>query len=99
MWARFILAAEGEHDMDATVLAVMIAAGAASADRLFTQCIAARAQGFSGVAAVVGPEGVIFYASGDTGGAGAPALTADSRFNLGSAGKMFTAVAVAQLID
>jgi CubicO group peptidase (beta-lactamase class C family) len=42
---------------------------------------------------------VVLLATGRRAGPGSPPIAAGSRFNLGSASKMFTAVAVAQLID
>jgi D-alanyl-D-alanine carboxypeptidase len=55
--------------------------------------------GFSGVIEVVSPKGAMTYVRGLVGEAGSPPIAANTRFNLGSAGKMFTAVAVGQLID
>lgn len=54
---------------------------------------------FSGVIAVSRPGGAVFYTQGLMSGPGSAAMTSDARFNLGSASKMFTAVAVAQLAD
>ena len=64
------------------------------------RCIAAEAGRlhFSGVVSVARPEGTITWSQGASGAASAQA-GADTRFNLASAGKMFTAVAVAQLVD
>jgi len=65
------------------------------------RCLAATAErlDFTG-AASVSRHGVLSrHARGLAGGPGSPALTPDDRFNLASEGKMFTAVAVAQLID
>lgn len=65
------------------------------------RCLAVQAESLdvSGVASVVGPGMAATYARGVTGAPGSPPIGAQSRFNLGSAGKMFTAVAVAQLIE
>lgn len=54
---------------------------------------------FSGVIAVWRPSGALSYTQGLMSGPGSAAIASDARFNLGSAGKMFTAVAVAQLVD
>jgi CubicO group peptidase (beta-lactamase class C family) len=64
-------------------------------------CIAteARKLEFSGVFSVVRPEGTITRASGVVAGPGSSGITGETRFNIASAGKMFTAVAVAQLVD
>lgn len=64
-------------------------------------CIAAQGQalGFSGVVSVVGPSTTTLYAHGVEGGPGSREIGRDTRFNLASAGKMFTAVSVAQLVD
>jgi D-alanyl-D-alanine carboxypeptidase len=64
-------------------------------------CIAAEADklDFSGVVSITQPEGAATYAHGFVEKAGGPEIGADTRFNVGSAGKMFTAVAVAQLVD
>jgi CubicO group peptidase (beta-lactamase class C family) len=65
-------------------------------------CLAQRAaqDDFSGVvAAMQRGRPIAFLARGQLAGAGSAAITARTRFNLGSASKMFTAVAVGQLID
>ncbi|MDB5441777.1 MAG: beta-lactamase family protein [Phenylobacterium sp.] len=64
-------------------------------------CIAAEAGklDFSGVVLVAEPGGATTYARGLTAGPGSAPIAAATRFNIGSAGKMFTAVAIAQLID
>jgi len=59
----------------------------------------ARATDFSGVVSVVRAGARTTYAHGLTAGPGSSPIGAATQFNLGSAGKMFTAVAVAQLID
>ncbi len=64
-------------------------------------CIAAEAGklDFSGVVSVLQSGALTTFARGLVAGPDSPAITADTRFNLGSASKMFTAVAVAQLLD
>lgn len=64
-------------------------------------CVAARANAadLSGVALVVRQGVSTIFARGEVGEAGSAAITADTRFNMGSMTKMFTAVAVAQLIE
>jgi D-alanyl-D-alanine carboxypeptidase len=66
-----------------------------------SKCIVKEAEksGFSGVIAIAQPGGTISHAQGYMAGSGSAAIAPDAQFNLGSAGKMFTAVAVAQLID
>ena len=55
---------------------------------------------FSGVMlAVHNGAAVASVARGVLGAPGTPAITAAARFNIASAGKMFTAVAIAQLVD
>lgn len=65
------------------------------------QCVAAEAQrlDFSGVVSIVQPGGTTTSAWGALDKVGGPRIGPDTRFNLGSASKMFTAVAVAQLVD
>ncbi len=64
-------------------------------------CISAEARKleFSGVVSVVQPAGVVVHAGGLVAGPGSPSIGPETRFNLASVGKMFTAVAVAQLVD
>jgi D-alanyl-D-alanine carboxypeptidase len=64
-------------------------------------CIAGEGAGtdFSGVVSVLRGNGTVSHAQGLMGGPGSGAIGPDAQFNLGSAGKMFTAVAVAQLLD
>jgi CubicO group peptidase (beta-lactamase class C family) len=64
-------------------------------------CLAAEARklDFSGVVSVVRSGRLTTFAQGRLAGPASPPITAGAQFNLGSAGKMFTAVAVAQLID
>ena len=71
------------------------------AEAQVTRCIAARAEklDFTGVVSIARPGGTTTYLRGALGGPGSVAISAESRFNLASAGKMFTAIAVAQLID
>ncbi len=54
---------------------------------------------FSGVIAVTRQGGAVSYTQGLMAGPGSAAIASDAWFNLGSASKMFTAVAVAQLVD
>ncbi len=65
------------------------------------QCVLSRpdAAGFSGVLAVTRGSEVSVRPQGLTGLAGSAPVTANTRFNIGSAGKMFTAVAIGQLVD
>lgn len=67
----------------------------------FKQCIATEAQtdGVSGAVSIIRPSGTIAFAHGIVAGPKSSAISPDTQFNLGSAGKMFTAVAVAQLVD
>lgn len=69
-------------------------------DRL-QQCIAdeAKKSGFSGVISVVRPKGNVSFAQGAMGGKGSAPMLANAQFNIGSAGKMWTAVSIAQLVD
>lgn len=64
-------------------------------------CIAAevRKLDFSGVVSIARSGELTTYARGSIAGPGSSPITTDTQFNLGSAGKMFTAVAIAQLID
>jgi D-alanyl-D-alanine carboxypeptidase len=65
------------------------------------QCVAAEAQksGFSGVISIARPGGDVTVAHGVMAGADSPPMLPNAQFNIGSAGKMWTAVAVAQLVD
>ncbi|GAC1549816.1 MAG: serine hydrolase domain-containing protein [Myxococcales bacterium] len=65
------------------------------------RCIAAEAQKleFSGVVSIVQRDATTAYAQGLLGAPGTSKIDQETRFNLASAGKMFTAVAVAQLVD
>jgi CubicO group peptidase (beta-lactamase class C family) len=80
--------------------AAMTSAAAPQSVSALEQCIAARAEkrDFSGVISVVQANGATKVARGVVDGPGSAKIGANSRFNLGSAGKMFTAVAVVQLI-
>src|ERR1700676_2439508 len=76
--------------------------GQPEGDSPLARCIAAEARklDFSGVVSLVLPEGrATTLAFGFLDNVGSPEIGAETRFNLGSAGKMFTAVAVAQLVD
>ena len=59
----------------------------------------AKAGDFSGVIAIARPGGGFTHSAGVMAGPGSAPITADARFNLGSATKMFTAVAVVQLVE
>jgi D-alanyl-D-alanine carboxypeptidase len=65
------------------------------------KCIAGEAaqSGFSGVVSVARQDGTVSIGQGKMAGATSAALSPTAQFNLGSVSKMFTAVAVAQLID
>jgi D-alanyl-D-alanine carboxypeptidase len=65
------------------------------------QCIAneAKNSSFSGVVSIARPSGSVTFEQGLMAGKGSAAITPDAQFNIGSAGKMWTAVAVAQLVD
>jgi CubicO group peptidase (beta-lactamase class C family) len=69
--------------------------------RPLAECVQSEAEklDFSGIVSIARPEGTISYARGVLDKSGSPKIGADTRFNLASAGKMFTAVAVAQLLD
>lgn len=71
---------------DNQTLRLCLASGAASPD-------------FSGVIAISRAGEPVTYSQGQTAEPGSAAIAADQQFNLGSAGKMFTAVAIAQLVD
>ncbi|HEY2178963.1 MAG TPA: serine hydrolase domain-containing protein [Caulobacteraceae bacterium] len=97
--------------MKATTAACLVLAasalGAVSAsagpinERRLSACLAAdaRAMGFSGIVSVVLPSGPVAYANGRVAGPNSPKIDENSRFNLASAGKMFTAAAIGQLVD
>ena len=80
--------------------AAMTSAAAAQSASPLERCIAARTEqlDFSGVVSVVQANRSTTVTRGFLDGPGSPEISAGSRFNLGSAGKMFTAVAVAQLV-
>lgn len=73
----------------------------ASGSDALMQCVVSEAKqsGFSGVLSVARPEGTTVHALGAMGGPGSAKIKPNAQFNLGSASKMFTAVAVAQLVD
>jgi D-alanyl-D-alanine carboxypeptidase len=75
---------------------------AGAADGALQQCVANRAatDDFSGVVTVTrNGKPIISLVRGKLAGDDSAAMTLDTRFNLGSASKMFTAVAIGQLID
>ncbi|HEX3729725.1 MAG TPA: serine hydrolase domain-containing protein [Opitutaceae bacterium] len=74
---------------------------AVAAQPALQSCVAAQAErmDFSGAVSIVAPWGSATYARGVQGGSGSTPISPHTRFNLGSAGKMFTAVAVMQLVD
>ncbi|WEJ98130.1 MAG: serine hydrolase [Candidatus Sphingomonas phytovorans] len=67
---------------------------------MLRRCVAAHAErlDFSGAILISRDGQTMTYARGEMRPGGAP-ITIGSRFNIGSAGKMFTAVAVGQLVD
>jgi CubicO group peptidase (beta-lactamase class C family) len=77
----------------------------APADRIdgasLSRCVAVEAAklDFSGVLSVVQGGAHTTYARGLVAGAGSASIDRDTQFNIGSAAKMFTAVAIAQLIE
>lgn len=86
-------------------VALLSASGATSAPapaRLSLQeCIAGEAKksDFSGVISIATPKGSVQHAQGLMAGPGSAAMLSNAQFNIGSASKMWTAVAVAQLVD
>lgn len=85
------------------MFALIFAAGPAlAADETLRHCLERQAEkdNFSGViAASERGRSLAFVARGHLADDRSAAITAKTRFNLGSASKMFTAVAVAQLVD
>jgi D-alanyl-D-alanine carboxypeptidase len=74
----------------------------ATTAKALVRCLSAKAghDAFSGVIWVTHHDRpVAFIARGVQGGAGSAPITAATRFNLASMGKMFTAVAIGQLVD
>lgn len=71
------------------------------APSMLQQCIASEAKktGFSGVVSIAQPGGTATFAQGFMAGPGSARMFPDAQFNIGSAGKMWTAVAIAQLVD
>lgn len=87
-------------------IAALCAAGSATiakrpAPSPLQQCIAdeAKKSGFSGVVSIVRPAGNVSFAQGAMGGKGSTPMQTNAQFNIGSAGKMWTAVSIAQLVD
>lgn len=85
----------------ATMMICVAGPAMAAGDVPVAACIAARANAadLSGVALVVRHGVTTVFARGNMAEAGSPQITADTRFNMGSMTKMFTAVAVAQLVE
>jgi D-alanyl-D-alanine carboxypeptidase len=83
-----------------TMAAVPLVKTSSSTETL-RQCVeqSARAADFSGVISISRPNGNFAYAQGAMAGPGSPAMLSDAQFNIGSAGKMWTAVSIAQLVD
>jgi CubicO group peptidase (beta-lactamase class C family) len=81
--------------------ALAAADGAQASDPALKRCIAAQAQAmdFSGVALLARGGDVTTYVRGLRAGPGSPPITLNTRFDLASAGKMFTGAAVAQLVE
>jgi D-alanyl-D-alanine carboxypeptidase len=75
--------------------------GAQASDPALKRCIAAQAQAMDLSGAVLLARGgdVTAYVRGLRAGPGSPAITLSTRFDLASAGKMFTGAAVAQLVE
>jgi D-alanyl-D-alanine carboxypeptidase len=85
-----------------TSVAILSIGHTASAQNMtLQQCVAAEAKksNFSGVISIMRPGAMVTYANGLMAGKGSAKMTADAQFNIGSAGKMWTAVAIAQLVD
>ena len=87
--------------LSATAVAVSAPPTRALESGPMSRCIAgeARKLGFHGVAAVRRPSGESDFAAGEIDQGSGATIDLDTRFNLASAGKMFTAVAIAQLVD
>ena len=85
----------------ASALAAAAGPAGAEAGGPLALCVAAEADklDFSGVVSITQPAGATVYARGRLDGPASAQVGPDTRFNLASAGKMFTAVAVAQLVD
>lgn len=79
-----------------------VAAPAEDAAAAIARCVRERAEksGFSGVVSIARRgRPAVLMTLGRMAGEGSPAIVENTRFNLASASKMFTAVAVAQLVD
>lgn len=65
------------------------------------QCIASEAKRskFSGIISIATPGGIVSHAEGLMAGPGSAKMIPNAQFSIGSAAKMWTAVAVAQLVD
>ena len=82
-------------------LAVLPSATSAQPEDPLRRCIArhAEAQDFSGAVLVQSKGAETVFTRGEIDGPGSAPIAANTRFNLGSSSKMFTAVAVAQLVE
>jgi D-alanyl-D-alanine carboxypeptidase len=87
--------------MAVTTMANSAVPGAKLAPQTLERCIASQAKqsNFSGVISVVRPAGEVTVAQGFMAAPGGAAMLREAQFNIGSAGKMWTAVAVGQLVD
>jgi CubicO group peptidase (beta-lactamase class C family) len=85
----------------ALVGALAAADGAQASDPALKRCIAAQAEAMdlSGVVLLARGGDATTYVRGVRAGPGSPAITLNTRFNLGSVGKMFAGTAVAQLVE
>jgi D-alanyl-D-alanine carboxypeptidase len=88
--------------MTRSILAALLAASCTAYADPLSRCVEARAarEDFSGAVVALHRGAVaVSVARGVVGAPGSAAITPATRFNIASAGKMFTAVAVAQLVD
>src|SRR5262249_6148042 len=88
--------------MTRSMLAAMMAAACTAPAEPLSRCLETRLveEDFSGVVLAARRDTVtVSPARGVVGAPGTAAITAATRFNIASAGKMFTAVAIAQLVD
>ncbi len=95
--------------VSATTLTALIALGSTASSEpaksptldALQKCLASEAakSDFSGVISIARPDGTVSHAHGLMAGTGSATISPTAQFNIGSVGKMFTAIAVAQLID